>query len=105
MNDIRRAFYDSLEVHQIRCAGITGFALPVVLEDSGNEYIRHPARGVIRFAEQGVDLSIIQAAFHQIGADGRLGPPVRVPRPRFTYDPGILAELSDAAAADEAMPA
>ena len=73
--------------HQIKSGGTSWFSLPVVLEASDNPCISYPSVGVIRFSEQGVDLSIINAIFHQMSYDGRLGPPVSAKNPRFRYDP------------------
>lgn len=78
-------FHDSLKTHRIKCAGTSWFSLPITLTDSDNNYLSYPVAGVIRFAEQGVDLSIIQAIFHALKDDGSLGPPVSAPNARFEY--------------------
>lgn len=78
-------FHDSLNTHRIKCAGTSWFSLPITLTASDNNYLSYPIAGVIRFAEQGVDLSIIQAIFHALKDDGSLGPPVSAPNARFEY--------------------
>jgi hypothetical protein len=78
-------FHDSLKIHRIKSAGTSWFSLPVTLEASENTYLSYPVDGVIRFAEQAVDLSIMQAIFHNLNADGSLGPPVSAPNAQFRY--------------------
>lgn len=83
--DVSRAIFDeSMKVHQIRGAGISGFAQKVTLTDSDNTYMAYPAKGVLVILEQGTDLSIIKAVFHRLHEDNTLGPPVSAYRPAFT---------------------
>jgi hypothetical protein len=78
-------FHDSLKAHQIKCAGTSWFSLPVTLEASDNSFLTYPVDGVIRFAEQGVNLTIITAIFHRLNDDGSLGAPVGANNARFQY--------------------
>lgn len=78
-------FYESMDIQQIKGAGISWFSLPVTLTASDNTYIKYPANGVIRFCEQGTNLSIIKAVFHALKADGSLGAPVEVKNPVFNF--------------------
>jgi len=83
-NDVRRMIFDeSMKVHQIKGAGISGFAQRVTLYSSDNPYMVYPVNGVLVINEQGVDLSIIKAVFHQLHEDNTLGPPVSVGNPVF----------------------
>lgn len=86
----RRRYHDSLAIHQIRTKASDGFALPVTLQSSDNEYLRYPVDGVIRICEQGTSLTISQAVFHRFNDDGSLGAPVTVRNARFSYAPGLL---------------
>lgn len=79
-------FFESMKHQQIKGSGTSWFSLIVTLTGSENEYLTYPVKGVIRFCEQGMDLSIIYAVFHRMDDEGRLGPPVTVSKPKFTFD-------------------
>lgn len=82
--DVQHAIFDeSLKVHQIRCAGISGFAQKAQLLRSDNPHMTYPAFGVLVILEQGTDLSIIKAVFHKRHDDNTLGPPVSADHPHF----------------------
>ena len=88
MDEKRRARREaSLAAHGIKGHGISWISLPVYLEESDNEYLAYPVRGVIRLCEQRTDLSIASAVFHCELDDGSLGPPLRVDNARWTYEP------------------
>ena len=83
---IRGKTYTSLRNHQITGKGTVGFPLFVTLTQSDNQHLQYPIRGVLVINEQGMDLRIIQAVFHELREDGSLGPPVTAENPRFTFD-------------------
>lgn len=89
MNRSRRdRFHESLNAHGLK-GGLVHTSLPVVLADSANKFITYPAVGVLTIMEQGTDLSIIVAVFRHLEDDGRLGVPVEVRRPRFSFAPDM----------------
>jgi hypothetical protein len=82
----RQNFFKSLKIHQIRGKGTIGFGQVVNLTSSDNDYIKYPCKGVLDIIEQGMDLSIIVAVFHQMKDDGSLGPPQRVGKVKFNNE-------------------
>jgi hypothetical protein len=80
----RQKYYASLDAQQIKGAGTSWFSLLVDLYGSDtNQGWAYPVRGVIRFCEQGMDLSTRSCVFHILKQDGSLGPPCEVINPRF----------------------
>lgn len=79
--------------------GIVSAYLTVELLSSKNEYISHPAKGLIQISEIGTGGQVICAVFRELGNDGRLGAPVVVKEPSFKYAPndpdfkGVAAQL------------
>tara|TARA_R110000868_G_scaffold300642_3_gene561084 strand:+ start:962 stop:1234 length:273 start_codon:yes stop_codon:yes gene_type:complete len=81
----KMTMYKSMEIHGIKGAGISWFSLLVDLDGSDtNQFKHYPRRGVLRFCEQGTDLSTRSCVFHLLNEDGSLGAPCEVINPRFT---------------------
>ena len=52
---------------------------------SDNKHLAYPVKGVLLVFEQGTDLGISQAVFHERNSGGALGAPCVVNNPKFIY--------------------
>ena len=82
ISSVFRRFSQSLDNHQLKPT--QGFALMVTLLDSQNRCLHYPVKGMLHVIEQGWNMGVSQAVFHQYD-NGRLGPPVVVKNPHFEY--------------------